>query len=389
MLGVVELVIAAAAGAALLAAAVVYVRAMPVQVRADRTLRPPRRHAGATGDVEITVRNAASRTSPTLRVHDPFAGPSEAGRRWARFRLAPLRPEQAVTATYELPGEERGVYELGPLTVHLEDPFGLAAQSVAEAPVVATVVYPRFEALSSLAPGPGSPRLQARRTTNASPSDADLFAVREYQMGDDLRRVHWRATAKRDELMIRHDDTPAPRAATVVLDLRDEVHTATSLETAVSAAASVVHTAWSLRWPIRLLTTGGADSGLATGQAHVEAILEGLAMARTHSSQPAAALSVPHGGPGTDAMVAVVTAASAPEAQSLAAGSVPATLVGGGGGRHLRVVVVVVGQPTAPAPARAPVTVRLVHVGDAQPLAPAWAAAMGGVPRRRMEASRS
>jgi uncharacterized protein (DUF58 family) len=367
---------------------VAYVRAMPVRVEAGRVLRPPRLNAGATGDVEITIRNTAARISPTLGCHDPFAGPPATGRRWARFRVAPLRPGQAITATYELPGEERGVYELGPLTVHLEDPFGLATRDVAQAPVVALVVYPRMEVLDPLSPGPGSRRNQARLVTSAAAVDGDLYALREYHMGDDLRRVHWRATAKRDEVMIRHDDIPVRNAATVVLDLRDHVHTPATLEAAISAAASVVSTAWRRRWPVRLVTSDGADSGLAAGHVHAEAILERLAVAGTHRSESPSPLTIPAGGGGRDGTLAVVTTATALDAQTLDARAAGAGAAGAGrdGGPD---VLVLVGQPAAPTAGRVPRAGRLVHVGVDQPLAPAWAAAMGGSPRRRADASPS
>ncbi len=387
LLGVVELIVAAGTGGALLAAAVAYVRATPVRVEANRVLRPPKRPAGAAGVVEITVRNTASRMSPALGVHDPFGGSPEADRRWARFRVAPLRAGQAVTATYELPGEERGVYELGPLTVRLEDPFGLAWRLVAEAPVVALVVYPRMEVLDPLSPGRASRRNQARPVTRTASTDADLYALREYHTGDDLRRVHWRATAKRDEVMIRHDDVPARSAATVVLDLRHDVHTPASLEAAISGAASVVHTAWRRRWPVRLVTSDGSDSGLATGHAHTEAILERLATAHTHRSESPASLTIPAVGRSETGMLAVVTTATAPEAQPTVTGPSGAgsarTRAAGAAGDRGPGVVVIVSEPGTLVAERVLSAGRLVHLDAGQPLAPAWAAAVGGGQRRR------
>ena len=46
----------------------------------------------------------------------------------------------------------------------------------------------------------------------------DFFTLREYQQGDDLRRVHWPSSAKRDELMIRQLEMPWQSRALVVLD---------------------------------------------------------------------------------------------------------------------------------------------------------------------------
>ena len=84
----------------------------------------------------------------------------------------------------------------------------------------------------------------ARRRANpnvARPQGDDFYALRDYVVGDDLRRVHWPSTARHDELMVRQDEMPWQGRATVLLDVRRAAHTAASLELAVSAAASVDH----------------------------------------------------------------------------------------------------------------------------------------------------
>ncbi len=77
----------------------------------------------------------------------------------------------------------------------------------------------------------------------AAVSGEDDIATREYRDGDDLRRVHWRSTAKRGELMVRREEQPRQMRATVLLDARARGHRgdgpASSFEWAVSAAASV------------------------------------------------------------------------------------------------------------------------------------------------------
>ncbi|MDQ3680756.1 MAG: DUF58 domain-containing protein [Actinomycetota bacterium] len=362
--GLAELVTAATAAAALVAGAVAYVRLARVELDVGRILRPPRTHAGVTGNVEITVRNPTARDSPPVGVHDPF----DHGRRWARFRLAPLPPGQAMKAAYELSGEERGVYDLGPLDVRLEDPFGLASRTVATAPVTTLVVYPSIEPLDPLPAGSDERRSRLHPLAAAAAVDGELYALREYHVGDDLRRVHWRSTAKRDEVMIRHDDVPLQDATTVVLDLRDEVHTAATLEKAVSAAASIVHAARRRRRPVRLITSDGSDSGLGAGQAHVEAILERLAGADVHrGSSPASLLASPAGIRGQAEMVIGVTTGAAPDPR-----------LPGVGQPRPPTVLVLVDPPGAPADGRRPPPgARVVRVGSDQPLSPAWGEALG------------
>ena len=68
----------------------------------------------------------------------------------------------------------------------------------------------------------------------------DFYALREYVVGDDLRRVHWPSTARHDDLMVRQDELPWQGRATVLVDVRASTNTAESLELVISAAASIV-----------------------------------------------------------------------------------------------------------------------------------------------------
>ena len=67
----------------------------------------------------------------------------------------------------------------------------------------------------------------------------EFLTLREYELGDDLRRVHWRSTARTGELMIRQDEARWRSRAAVVLDVQPGGHDAESFEVAVEAAASV------------------------------------------------------------------------------------------------------------------------------------------------------
>lgn len=309
LLGIVELYGLAAAALALVAGAVLFVRGSRFKLEAIRELRPPRVHAGTGSRVELSVRNTSGRRSPVLSARDPFDG----GRRWARFLLAPLAPGELARAAYRLPTEDRGVFDLGPLEVQLSDPFGLSTRTFMAAPATKLTVYPRVDDITPLPLAQGNdPYTGADHATSLSWSGEDFYALREYQTGDDLRRVHWASTAKLDELMIRQDEMPWQGRATVVLDVRRDVHTPESLEIAVSAAASIISACWRRNSLVRLLATDGFDSGFAEGHAHREAVLEHLAGIkldrRTHLTPVLAALRRQ----GTGGALAVVTTAGAP-----------------------------------------------------------------------------
>jgi uncharacterized protein (DUF58 family) len=104
--------------------------------------------------------------------------------------------------------------------------------------------------------------------------------LRNYEVGDDLRQVHWPSTARQDDLMIRQQELPWQGRTTVLLDVRSGVHTEDSFERAVSAAASLLTAAWQRDSQVRLLTTDGLDSGFGSGPTHLQAAMEHLAVAQ-------------------------------------------------------------------------------------------------------------
>ena len=278
LLGISELYAMAAGALTLVAGAVVYVHVTKVTLDARRELHPPRVHAGSPSRVELTVHNRGGRRTPVLGVRDPFDG----GKRWARFLLSPLHVSEQARAAYRLPTERRGVYDLGPLEVHLTDPFGVAGLRSLAAPPTQLTVFPHVDVIEPLPQTLGhDPHAATDHPTAIGRGGEDFYGLRPYEQGDDLRRVHWPTTARTGELMIRQDEMPWQGRATVVLDVRRDLHTAASLEHAVSAAASIVSAAWRQRSLIRLVSTDGVDSGFGAGPAHTEAILEHLATVGT------------------------------------------------------------------------------------------------------------
>ena len=363
MLGLIELFSLAAGATALVIASGIYVRLIRFRFEATRQPHPTRVHAGQASRVELAVRNSGTRRSPVMVVRDPF----DRGRRWARFLLAPLQPGETARAAYRLPTERRGVFEIGPLTVHMRDPFGLAEKSGDAAPATKLTVYPKVVPIEPLPHTLGhDPHAGADHATALGRGGEDFYALREYQTGDDLRRVHWKSTARLGELMIRQDEMPWQGRATVVLDLRLAMHDAVSLERAISAAASIVSACWQHRSLVRLAATDGRDSGFAAGHAHVDAILEYLASADVERKGGLVPLVERLRRDGNGGALAVVTTSAAGDADLAAAGR----LRGRFGGVTL-VIVEAGGQSQRRAEHGS-----VVRVRDDNDFAPAWNQAM-------------
>ena len=273
-----ELFLVGAGGAALVIGAVVSTSLTRLRLDVSRDLRPPRIHAGEATTVTLVVANGGRRRTPVLQLRDAV-GPG----RTASVVLSPLSPAERITAAYTMPGEHRGVVGIGPLEVRVSDPFGLAALSVPAAPVVELRVWPLVERVMAPALTQGRDHdIGTRR--DLSPSGDEFFALRPYADGDDLRRIHWRASAKRDDLVVRQDERPGQGRVAIVLDTRPGSYTDDTFERAVSAAASIAVAAARQGHILRLVTTAGHDSGSSTsrpGKEHVEAMLDQLAVVQT------------------------------------------------------------------------------------------------------------
>ncbi len=270
-----ELFVVGAGGAALVIGAVAVTGLTRLRLDVARQLRPPRVHAGEPVTVTLQVTNGGRRRTPVIQLRDAV-GPG----RTASVVLSPLAPGEQASAVYSLPGERRGRVGIGPLEVRISDPFGLAALSTPAAPVVELIVWPGVERV--MAPSPGSGREHDIGTpAQLEQSGDEFFALRPYADGDDLRRVHWRASAKRDDLVVRQDERSSRGQATIVLDTRTGAYGDDTFERAVSAAASIVVAAARHRLLLRLVTTAGHDSSLVAasgpGSDGVEAILDHLA----------------------------------------------------------------------------------------------------------------
>jgi uncharacterized protein (DUF58 family) len=365
MLGVLELFVIGAAAGALVVASIAMVILSRLRLAVGRTVTPPRVYAGSPSRVELSIRNDGERTTPVLRLFDPVSGT-----RGADLLLSPLEPDVINRAAYRLPTERRGIVAIGPLEVVVSDPFGLASSSTIAAPRTELTVYPHIDEIVAVPHTSGDdPYAGADHPSALGRSGEDFYALRPYVVGDDLRRVHWASTARRDELMVRQDELPWQGRVTVLLDVRRTAHTPDSLELAVSAAASIVTACWKRRDLVRLTTTDGMDFGFAAGTAHAEAIMEFLATVSASSGGTLRGVLEALGQAGNGgAVVAVVGGVAEAELASLARLR----------GRFARVAIVhfVAGRAEPARVAASSKGATIIRVTSDRPFAEAWNGAM-------------
>ncbi|MFY1656174.1 DUF58 domain-containing protein [Micromonospora sp. WMMD1274] len=251
-----ELTVLGAAAAVAVGYAVVNAAWRP-RLSVARRADPDRVARGEPAAMELTVRNTGRLRAANLVAEDRCAGAM------VPVPLLRLRPGADTVVRYDVPTHRRGVVPVGPLRVVRRDPLGLVALARGYGGTVPVWVHPRIHPLSAVPTGAG--RSLDGRTDSVPHGSITFDSLREYVVGDELRRVHWRTSARVGELMVRENvDTSLPRLV-VVLDNRASAYpdraggVAASFESACEAAASVVAAAVREDLPVHLLLVVPAE----------------------------------------------------------------------------------------------------------------------------------
>ena len=212
-----------------------YVQLAAPRLSLSRIINPEQLHDGERAIVDLALRSRRKvyRVSVEDRVH---------GLGSARFVADRITGDESMAGRYEVLCRPRGVYRVGPARVSLGDPLGFTESTAQFGSASRLVVYPRVEDLEGVPTGRGQDQtINTSRAAFWHSGGEDFFTLREYQQGDDLRKVHWPSSARRDELMIKQLEMPWQSRAFIVLDPRVEPHdSAESFEQAVRGAASTL-----------------------------------------------------------------------------------------------------------------------------------------------------
>ena len=142
-------------------------------------------------------------------------------------------PEDGVEELRGLGTLRRGVVRTSGFVQESGDPLGLFASRRALPDRELALVYPRYASLGALR---RQREVEAALAAPRAGSGNEIFGVREYQRGDPLRRIHWRTSARRGELVVREFEPPGQRTLTVLLDAAPK--TAAEADQAARLAAS-------------------------------------------------------------------------------------------------------------------------------------------------------
>lgn len=238
-------------------------------------------------------------------------------------RLVSLLLERTNGHAWAVMCRRRGEFRLGPTTIVVGDPFGLAraqrddptTHHVLVVPVAAR--WPE-DLLNLLAPSLHTQHLRWRDASVPSAS------VREYRVGDPLRNIHWRSSARHEQLMSRELETPHDADLVIMLDNHrdarviidppayraDGTEMASSDDVMALAAMTVLVAALAQQRDIRLMHTGAPPVTLASVRQpeHIEHAEQALARYESTGAQPLS-LAPPPRALGRNSLLVVITAA--------------------------------------------------------------------------------
>jgi uncharacterized protein (DUF58 family) len=272
------------------------------EVQYTRTTSVDRLFAGEEFDLSLTVANRKPLPLPWIRITDAIpvelavegASLSVEDRVDARIlsRTLSVGWYERIRVHYRVRAEKRGYLVFGPARLDSGDLFGLFRSTREAKRHDAVIVYPRPVPMPDFdipTPRPlGDVRSRVRLWEDATRP----AGLREYTSGDSMRRVDWKATARRGELLVRTYDHRVAQSVVIAVDVDTsekpwEGYSPQLLERVVTAGASValrltdlghrvgmLSNAIPLAETARMVIPPGADPG------RLSTILESLAMVR-------------------------------------------------------------------------------------------------------------
>lgn len=230
-----------------------------LKLTGDRTGLFPRVTEGDRLDVEVHLE--ANRSVSTFVLEERV--PERLGTT-VKVPVTRLAKGRGVAHQYTLRAARRGVYEIGPLVAVASDPLGLSERETMVAEPFELLVHPRIEIVSDrpLARAFEDPPIRPP-VSRPWPSGMEFYGMREYQRGDDVRKIVWKATARTGKVMIREAEQGITDHITIILDTDRTFHSndgeglSESFEMGVRIAASLAVRHLREGYEVRVETNAG------------------------------------------------------------------------------------------------------------------------------------
>ena len=235
------------------AIAIVWSRLSLEDVTYERQLPEQHVFIGDVVRITLALTNKKPLPLPWVRVEDQFPEALEviggdvvenmyARVQWLRHSTS-LAWYERVCWHYQIRCTRRGLYRIGPATIESGDPFGFMSNRISEPGRDSILVYPRVISLPELGVPAARPLGETRGGIRMFQDPSRPMGLREYQRGDPLNAVDWKATARLQRIQVRTFEPSSALTVIVVVavDTTERYWTADrpdALERVVTAAAS-------------------------------------------------------------------------------------------------------------------------------------------------------
>jgi uncharacterized protein (DUF58 family) len=240
-------------------------------VEYSRAFGERRAFVGETIDLELMAANRKILPISWLRIVDrvpmvlPLQGievsPTDVPTVGRVTLVFALRWFEQVTRRYQLRCEQRGFYPFGPAELETGDIFGLFSRKHRIDRRQWFIIYPKVEAVADLGLPPKEPFGPAKASRQLFDDPIRTVGVRDYHPEDDFRRIHWKATARRQALQSRVFEPSTAHNLVIILNVATlakhwQGYIPQRLERVVSVAASIAAHGTNERWPIGIIANG-------------------------------------------------------------------------------------------------------------------------------------
>lgn len=221
---------------------------------------PGATHCGAPFSIGVTVENRSKFLPALFMSVEPVQDHFSIGSGYAPAIPAGAMAELTLRAVYE----KRGVYTLTPMRFVSTFPFGLIACWRELKDHLEIVVYPPIVP-ARIAMAEQAAYIRPVRVRTNEIGD-EFHSLRDYVLGDDLRFVAWRASARIGRLLVREFGYTSSRTVLFAFDSRYDPNVtdfSENFEEAVITIASLASTLLARQYKVAILT---ADSRLKMGE---------------------------------------------------------------------------------------------------------------------------
>jgi uncharacterized protein (DUF58 family) len=229
---------------------------------------------------EVTVTIELSSTHRVDRLELLLVLPPELTVDGGPARAFVLRAGETRTVELALRCERWGAFSVGPVLFRARDVLGFRSWEGSAGKALPLRVYPREERIVSLVPPLETQLFAGNQVSRARGEGIEFADLREWQPGDRLRRVNWRATALRRTLWVNEQNPERNTDVVLFLDTFAEVRVEgrSTNDRAVRAAATLAHGYLQRRDRVGLVGFGGFLSWLvpASGTRQLYAIIDTL-----------------------------------------------------------------------------------------------------------------